>query len=67
MALPFKKEQLVDERQVKRNREVVEDSTAETPWNADISDSDADWGEQLYDNLPDDRVGFMPGEKKSKR
>ncbi len=39
----------------------MENSTIESPLCPQIEDSDADYGERLYgDNMPGDRVGFMP-------
>lgn len=56
----------IDVEQINRNRRVVADSTQETPFNEEIAAGDADYGEQLYDNLPIDKVGFMPGTKKGR-
>ena len=50
----------LDVDQINRNRRIVADSTQETPWNAAIEDSDSDYAERLYDQVPKDKVGFMP-------
>jgi len=58
----------IDSAQVNKNRRLMEDSTVESPYVEQIGDSDADYGERLYDQLPGDRVGLMPStEKKRKR
>lgn len=54
----------IDSEQVARNRRVMNDSTIDSPYVAHIEDCDADYGEYLYDNLPTDRVGFMPPTEK---
>jgi hypothetical protein len=54
----------IDVEQIARNRRVMNDSVIDSPYVAHIEDSDADYGEYLYDNLPDDRVGFMPPTEK---
>ena len=49
----------IDVQQIERNRRLIEDSTRESPQNEEIMAGDADYGERLYDQLPQDRVGFM--------
>lgn len=56
----------IDSDQIYKNRRTMDDSTLESPFNAEIEDGDADYGEYLFDNLPDDRVGFMPPTEKRK-
>jgi hypothetical protein len=36
-------------------------STIDSPYEAHIEDSDSDYAEQLYGQLPPDHVGFMEG------
>ena len=50
----------LDVEQINRNRRVMNDSTIDSPFVAHIEDSDADYGEFLYDNMPTDRVGILP-------
>ena len=46
----------------------MEDSTIEGPYVPEIEDSVADYGERLYgDNMPADRVGFLPGGERNRR
>ena len=49
-----------DISEIKRNLRVTEDSTQCTPFNEEILAGDADYGQALYDNFPEDNVGFMP-------
>jgi hypothetical protein len=58
----------IDVDQINRNRRVMQDSTIDSPLVPQIEDGDADYGEKLYDNLPEDRVNLLPPtEKQSKR
>ena len=50
----------IDVGQIERNTRLIEDSTQDTPFNEEMMAGDADYGERLYDNLPVDKVGFMP-------
>jgi hypothetical protein len=54
----------LDVEQINRNRELMNNSTIESPYVAHIEDSDADYGEQLYGQLPPDHVDFMGGSLK---
>jgi hypothetical protein len=54
----------IDTKQIDRNIRLTEDSLMETPFSEEIMAGDADYGERLYDQMPTDRVGFMPREKK---
>lgn len=49
----------IDVEQINRNTKLIEDSNMETPFNEEIMAGDADYGERLYDQMPEDRVGFM--------
>lgn len=49
----------IDVEQINRNIRTTEDSTQETPFNEEIMAGDADYGERLYDQMPEDKVGFM--------
>jgi hypothetical protein len=50
----------LDIEQINRNRRVMNNSTIDSPYVAHIEDADADYGEQLYDKLPEDLVGLLP-------
>ena len=50
----------IDVQQINRNKAVMQDSTVDSPYVAHFEDSDADFPERLYDNLPTDRVGLLP-------
>jgi hypothetical protein len=50
----------IDVAQIERNRRLTEESTQETPFNEEIMAGEANYGEALYDNMPEDKVGFMP-------
>ena len=54
----------IDVEQLDRNRRVMNDSTIDSPFVVEIEAGDADYGEYLFDNLPGDRVGFMPAAEK---
>lgn len=64
MANPNGRNNEIDVPQIERNRRLTEDSNMETPFNEEIIAGDADYGERLYDQLPEDHVGFMPGNRK---
>jgi hypothetical protein len=49
----------IDVEQIDRNILTTEDSTLESPWNEEVMSGDADWGPQLFNQMPEDRVGFM--------
>lgn len=49
----------IDVAQIDRNRRTMLDSTVDSPFVEEISAGEANYGEALYDNLPEDRVGFM--------
>lgn len=50
----------IDVVQINRNRATALDSTQDTPFNEEIMAGDADYGDRLYNQLPKDKVGFMP-------
>jgi hypothetical protein len=50
----------IDIRQISRNKQVMADSTIDSPLVAHFEDADADFPEFLYDNLPTDRIGLLP-------
>jgi hypothetical protein len=54
----------IDVEQIMRNRRLTEESNMETPFNEEIMAGEADYGERLYDQMPEDKVGFMPRWKK---
>lgn len=56
----------IDTDAINRNRKVMQDSTIDSPYVPVIEDSDADFGQKLYDNMPADRVGFMPSNEKNR-
>lgn len=49
----------IDVEQINRNIRTTEDSNMETPFNEEIMAGDADYGDVLYNSLPEDNVGFM--------
>lgn len=49
----------IDVTQIERNRRVALDSTQNSPFMEEIEAGDADYGERLYDQMPEDRVGFL--------
>jgi hypothetical protein len=53
-----------DVAQIRRNREVMEDSTYEGPITEEVIAGDADYAERLFDEVPEDKVGFMPNRRK---
>jgi hypothetical protein len=50
----------IDVAQIERNRRLTEETNMETPFNEEIMAGEADYGERLYDQMPEDNVGFMP-------
>lgn len=54
----------IDVAQINRNRRIALDSTQSTPFNEEIIAGEADYGERLYDQLPEDNVGFLPPNRK---
>ena len=55
----------LDTEAINRNRRLMENSTVEGPYVAQIEDEDSDYGERLYgDNMPADKVGFMPANER---
>jgi len=56
----------IDVEQIDRNIQTTEDSYLESPFNEEIMAGDADYGDVLFNSLPEDRVGFMKnGHKRS--
>ena len=49
----------IDVEQISRNIRTTEDSNMETPFNEEIMAGDADYGDVLYNSLPEDKVGLM--------
>ena len=49
----------IDVEQIDRNILTTEDSYMETPFNEEIMAGDADYGDVLYNSMPEDRVGYM--------
>lgn len=50
----------IDTKQIDLNRRIVAENTVESPYNAVFADSDADYIERLYDQLPPDHIGILP-------
>jgi hypothetical protein len=50
----------IDMSEINRNRRVCADNTIESPFNAAMEDTDADYPQRLYDQLPEDNIGLMP-------
>lgn len=57
--MPNGRDNRIDVEQINRNIRMTEESTQETPFNEEIMAGDADYGEALYGNLPEDNVGFL--------
>lgn len=49
----------IDVEQINRNLRTTHDSTQCTPFNEEIIAGDADYGDVLYNSMPEDRVGFL--------
>lgn len=49
----------IDVEQINRNIRTTEDSNMETPFNEEIIAGDADYGDVLYNSLPEDKIGLM--------
>jgi len=56
----------IDTKTINRNRNLMENSTIESPYVAQIEDSDADYGEELYDQMPQDKVGLLPANERKR-
>jgi hypothetical protein len=50
----------IDVEQINRNRKLVSNWTEDTPLEAALDTCDADYAENLFNNTPADRVGFLP-------
>jgi hypothetical protein len=58
----------LDSKQINKNRRVMDESTIESPYVPSLGDSDSDLPERLFeDNLPTDKVGFMPPNERNRR
>jgi len=49
----------IDVEQIERNIRTTEDDQLDSPFNEEIMAGDADYGEVLFNTMPEDRVGFM--------
>jgi hypothetical protein len=56
----------IDVEQINRNLRTTEDSTFESPINEEIDAGDADYGDVLFNSLPNDKVGFLTNGHKRK-
>ena len=56
----------IDVEAINRNRKLMEQSTIDGPYVAQIEDAEADYGQQLYGNMPVDQVGLMPKNEKNR-
>jgi hypothetical protein len=56
----------IDVQRINKNRRLMENSTIDSPYCPQIEDCDADYGEQLYGNMPPDKVGFLPANEKNR-
>lgn len=61
---PNGRDDRIDVEQIERNTRTTQDSTQATPFNEEIMAGDADYGDVLYNSLPEDRVGFMTNGRK---
>jgi hypothetical protein len=50
----------LDTAQINKNRRIMAESTVESPYAAVIDDSDADFAERLYNQLPPDPLKNVP-------
>jgi hypothetical protein len=49
----------IDVEQINRNIQTTEDSYLESPINEEIIAGDADYGDVLFNSMPEDRVGLL--------
>ncbi len=49
----------IDVEQIERNIRVVQDSTFESPINEEVMAGEAEYGERLFDQMPEDKIGLM--------
>jgi hypothetical protein len=49
----------IDVEQINRNIRTVHDSNMETPFNEEVMAGEADYGERLYGQMPEDKIGLM--------
>jgi hypothetical protein len=56
----------IDVEQINRNIKLTEDSNYEGPFNEEIMAGEADYGERLFDQMPEDHVGFMTNGRKGR-
>lgn len=49
----------IDVEQINRNIRTTEDSNYEGPFNEEIMAGDADYGDVLFNSLPEDKIGLM--------
>jgi len=56
----------IDVEQIDRNIQTTEDSYLESPFNEEIMAGDADYGDVLFNSMPEDRVGLMTNGHKRK-
>lgn len=57
----------MDAEQIKRNRRTVSEGYLESPWCADMDDTDADWPGRIMDQRPSNRDGLVPSLKPDRR
>jgi hypothetical protein len=59
------RDDVVDVEQIGRNRRLARGTTEDSPIMEEIEAGSATYGERLFDQMPEDRVGFMTnGHKK---
>ena len=56
----------IDETQINHNRRICQDDVLDSPQNAVMEDTDADFPEFLFDRVPGDRVGLIPPNEKKR-
>lgn len=49
----------IDVEQINRNIRTTEDSNLESPFNEEIMAGDANYGDVLFNSMPEDTLGFM--------
>ena len=57
--MPNGRDNRIDVEQIDRNIRTTEDSNMETPFNEEIMAGDADYGDVLYNSMPEDKIGLM--------
>ncbi len=58
----------INVNQINRNRQIMDDSTIDSPYVTSLGDTENDIPEHLYsDTMPADKVGLMPVNEKNRK